>query len=418
MLEAAYLRTDDDLKDENLKLMIKLQSLKLVAEEFHLSLFERLKLEGYSQSFEFLQDELKLLAGELKGLDTAFGEFNVNFVQGREIFEQVGTSIAVARNQFDFIRSMSEMKSSELDRIEKNSQESGQHRELQELARMARETAKYQQEQAGKFADEIRRCIGDASSSLEQLSGLIDGYRDLQADRESDVLELDYDGIRLKLEGLIEEAYEQKAILDVESEEIQSLIGKLNAFEIPEELLTSSDALAQGNDRIVMQTNEKSILIKREIEDLKARIASFVRDSSFRSVTDAQLQLNTAVLKQKDINYLLEIAERTRNKSDVALRGTEAIFANATKILEALRQSDQLIREGKKSVAEAVGLRDEIEGTIVKSQEANRELHGRLHEMDNQLENVKIMTDESMKIMKHATMVSYFIKTKGFGFPI
>ena len=89
MLEAAFLRTDEDLRDENLKLMVKLQSLKLLAEQLHLSIFAGLQPGGYSDSFKYLQGELQSLAHELKRLDEAFEKFDLKFKEGQEVFEQV-----------------------------------------------------------------------------------------------------------------------------------------------------------------------------------------------------------------------------------------------------------------------------------------------------------------------------------------
>ncbi len=305
---------------------------------------------------------------------------------------------------------MNEIKAAELERIEKNTQESDQHLELQMLAKKARETAKLQEREANTFAAEIKRSIGEARSSSKQLSELLVGYEKMQVDKDREMLELDYDAIKVKLEGLIEEAYEQKAILDEKSDEMKTLIIKLNGFEIPDEIQTSSDTLTEDNDLIVGGMNEKSISIRREIEELKVKVASFVRESSFRSVADAQLQLKTAVLKQRDVDYLLEMAEKTSNKSDSALGAIGTIYENATRIYQALKKSDELIRNGKKNVAEAVKLKGGIEANFVKSQEANRDLYSRLHDMGNQLENVKLMTDESVKIMRHASLVSLIEK--------
>jgi hypothetical protein len=64
----------------------------------------------------------------------------------------------------------------------------------------------------------------------------------------------------------------------------------------------------------------------------------------------AQTQLNTAKMRQKDIDYLHNIAEKARSSSESASNMANEVFANASKILETLENFDEIVAKGKEKL--------------------------------------------------------------------
>jgi len=145
--------------------------------------------------------------------------------------------------------------------------------------------------------------------------------------------------------------------------------------------------------------------MKIDVEELKEKINKFVEGDSMRSTIAAQSQLSSATIKQKDIDYLLEVMLQTKANSEYGVKTATEVYENATKIYEALKSSDQLVLNGKQKVAESQKLVPLIEENLLGSEEANKILQKKLYDLENQIEHVKFLSGESLKNMKYATSV-------------
>ncbi len=261
MLEASLNRDDIEIKDENMKLIMKLQSLKLLAEQVHRDLFKSLRPGGYSESIMFLRDEIRAIGDELKSFDKLYEQFGVKFEQGRELYELIDNSMAIASNQFSFIQKMNEIKANELSEYERSVQGSEQHLELQDLAKKAREMSSAQEKASVEMKEAVSRHISEGRSALERLDGIVKGYDRLETEKELNILELDYEDIKEKLDGMVEEARVQKAVLDERSREANLLIEKLDKFVIPKETLSVSDTLVEENHKIIDNINKQVLSV-------------------------------------------------------------------------------------------------------------------------------------------------------------
>jgi len=77
--------------------------------------------------------------------------------------------------------------------------------------------------------------------------------------------------------------------------------------------------------------------MKIDVEELKEKINKFVEGDSMRSTIAAQSQLSSATIKQKDIDYLLEVMLQTKANSEYGVKTATEVYENATKIYEALK---------------------------------------------------------------------------------
>lgn len=96
----------------------------------------------------------------------------------------------------------------------------------------------------------------------------------------------------------------------------------------------------------------------------------------------------------------------------MAIDRTREIFENATQIYEALQRSDELVRAGKEKVAAAENLKPFIQESLDEGEAHSFKLKRSLEELNQQIENVKFVSDESVKIMKHTTSTFQIIENK------
>jgi len=205
----------------------------------------------------FLRDEIRALADDLKSVDKLYEQFGVKFEQGKELYEIIENSMATASNQFSFIQKMNEIKASELSDYEKNVQSSEQHLELQILAKKAREISSSQEKVSNDMKQAVSKYISESKRILDTLEKIVKGYNRQETEKELNILELDYEEIKSRLDGMVEEAKIQKTLLDERSQEATVLIEKLDKFVIPKETIAVSEALMEENHKIIDRINKE-----------------------------------------------------------------------------------------------------------------------------------------------------------------
>jgi len=106
----------------------------------------------------------------------------------------------------------------------------------------------------------------------------------------------------------------------------------------------------------------------------------------------AQTQLNTAKLRQKDIDYLYNIAEKARNNSESASKMANEVFANASKILQTLENFDEIVSKGKQKLDGVESAKNLTQANLDQVQEALRDFDQKLFDLNSKIEDIKSIT--------------------------
>ena len=119
----------------------------------------------------------------------------------------------------------------------------------------------------------------------------------------------------------------------------------------------------------------------------------------------------------KDIDHLSQLADRLKNQSETATTLAQAVFKNATNILETLEKFDQFVADGKEKMRKAEGLRTLTEENIKNSQTSLRHVQDKLRSLNAHLEDLKRITTKSNSILNDANnvmikFISHFIILK------
>lgn len=256
MIESNMKRDEETIKEENIQLIMKLNSLKLLVEELFKNVFSGLKL-GYADSINYLSDEIKEFSKEINKISKLNDVFQAKFLSGKEKYRKIDNSLSIAKNQFSYIENMNKLKKQELDKIKKNTQGSDHHVELQKLAKSARETADFQQETAKELQDKASKYISDAASTLSHLNDIMNGYERIEREKNLNMLELDYSIVRSRVDSLVDEAQTEKNRLDESVEKIEVFTEKLAEFKIPEEIYYTSEKMTNDNLKIARDIDSK-----------------------------------------------------------------------------------------------------------------------------------------------------------------
>ena len=149
--------------------------------------------------------------------------------------------------------------------------------------------------------------------------------------------------------------------------------------------------------------------MRNEIDLLKVKIDKFSNEDIANSIADAQSQLNHSNIKQKDLVFLQAVAQQTKNQSEWAAKQANEIFNNASNIYETLKQSDQLIVDGKKKMLDAAALKPLIEEHLNSNSLLVQQLNTKIYDLNGQIKRSMLIAAESTKLMKQANSVCYFI---------
>lgn len=405
---AANLPENYEEKDESLELIEKLKSLKLLVEDLHMKLFVRGKLKpGYKESVTFLQSEVKKIADNVKSADQTFDQLNINYKQVEKLFKKLNSSVYLAQTQLDFISIKNQEKKQQLEAIKNEKLNQDHDVRLQNLAKNAREAADQHYQIAHSASELFQKYLNDARKALQQLKDISALQERLEEERQANILMINYEQIKNQTTSLVQEALAQKVVLDQSVKDAKDLIKKLNDFKVPEE--STNDSWLNSNKKEADQINKKYNSMKKEINDLKLKFSQLSNTDSLRSIGSAQTYLNEAKIKQKDIDYLLNIAEKTRNQSDSASSLAKQIFENATKIFETLKRFDQLILEGSEKMRKALDLKPLIDDNLFQSEALANKFNKQLRVLNDQIENVKIVSTTSSVMIENVNNVIEFL---------
>ena len=100
------------------------------------------------------------------------------------------------------------------------------------------------------------------------------------------------------------------------------------------------------------------------------------------------------------------MAQQTKNQSELAAKQANEIFMNATNIYETLKQSDQLIIDGKKKMQDAAALKPLIEENFNSNSILFQQLNTKIYDLNGQIKRSMLIAAESSKLMKQANSVS------------
>lgn len=387
--------------DESVQLQNKLNTLRVLIEELHENFFEKQYLKPtYRESISHLQSELKRINEAIKNTDQLFDQFNVIFKQAESLYNQANQSVFQIQTQLNFIDRSNDERLNKLDSIKQSRLDHEQNIKLQNLAKQARETAEKQKQIAQNASQELQKVLDDAQLTFRKIDEVLLKYEQLETEDPS----LNYKELREATNVLIGEANEQKIILDKSSQEINDLIKKVKEFKIPDE--NESEAENQNLKNTIGALNTNSSTLRKKIDDLKAKFEQFANVDSLNTIGEAQTKLNSAQIKQKDIEHLYILAERTRNETDKANKLAKEVHENATNILNTLEKFDELITSGKEKVANAEKLKPEIEENIKTSQNLAVELNGQLSSLNAKLNDIKSISSKSQNILIDANKVT------------
>ena len=102
---------------------------------------------------------------------------------------------------------------------------------------------------------------------------------------------------------------------------------------------------------------------------------------------------------------MTQLADRLKNQSETATTLAQAVFKNATNILETLEKFDQSVADGKEKMRKAEGLRTLTEENIKNSQASLRQVQDKLRSLNAHLEDLKRITTKSNSILNDANNV-------------
>lgn len=113
------------------------------------------------------------------------------------------------------------------------------------------------------------------------------------------------------------------------------------------------------------------------------------------------------LFKKKDIDYLFNLAERTRNETEKANALAKEVYQNATNILETLEKFDELISAGKEKVKQSESLKPIIEENIQNSKKLMNEVNSQLDNLNLKLNEIKSISTKSVNVLAEANAVSW-----------
>ena len=102
---------------------------------------------------------------------------------------------------------------------------------------------------------------------------------------------------------------------------------------------------------------------------------------------------------------MINIADRTKNQSNIANKLAKQIFENASKIFDTLKRFDQLILEGNEKMRKAVDLKPKIETNLADNEIFSKKIVKALKSLNEQLEKVKIASSKSTFILQNVNSV-------------
>ncbi|CAF0707486.1 unnamed protein product [Brachionus calyciflorus] len=384
--------------DQNLILQETLEKLRKAIDRLHSSLFKNLR-PSYKDSVNYLQSEVKRISEAIKSTDQLFDEFNFSFKKAEKVYNQTSSLVFQAQSQLNFIQIRSDEQIEKIELIKKNRIDNDLNERLQQMAKQTREAADLQMEQAKELREDVSTNILEAQKALREIQNTLVKYEYLEQDKRLDNFE-DLSSLKIAAKNLIKEAEEQKNILDQDIIEANKIILRIKNFKIPNENNFESDNIESIN--FVNDINLKANSLKKEIENLRAKFEQFSNIDSLSIVGNAQTQLNKAHVKQKDIDFLYDFAERVRQQADSAQNITKELFSNASKILETLGKFDQLILSGKENLEKAESLQNETENNIKMSNELYVTLNTKLNNLIEKLDQVKKTSLETESKIRHA----------------
>ena len=256
MIASGLTSTDESMRDENAKLNIKLQSLKLLAKQLHDDIYEANHLKSnYEDSFVFLRGQLDAISKEVKIVDAKFEQFNAVFMEGEYTVSLISSLIETGKNQLSFIHEKNQIKSDQLDVIKAQVQEHNQNENLQTVAKQSREAADFQQHQVDEVTSVLDNSLSDARHSIDNLNKLANA---LEKEKAFKSLQIDYEKSLNDANSLMVEARTQKILLDKQIDEAEQSIQKLAEFKIPEVNFQMSDEIIDKN-RIIIDTIDAQV---------------------------------------------------------------------------------------------------------------------------------------------------------------
>lgn len=245
-----------EAKDENVELIEKLKSLKLLVEDLHKKVFfKRVLKSNYKESVNHLQSEVKKIADSVKNTDHSFDHFSLNYKQVEKLFKKLNSSIYLAQTQLDFISSKNKEKKNQLEMIKNERLNQDHNIRLQNMAKQARESSSQHNEIANEFVVRFENYLKDANRALQQIKEIHTLQERLDEERQANVLLISYEQIRNNTDKLIQEALDQKKILDKAVVNANELISKLNEFKVPDE--SQNDEWVSANKNAVERINKK-----------------------------------------------------------------------------------------------------------------------------------------------------------------
>lgn len=388
------------------ELIQRLKSVKLLIEDFHIKLYVKRQLKSnYKESVLYLQNEVKKLGENLKSADNSFDQFNLQYKQLEKLFRKLNSSIYLAQTQLEFIHSKNKEKREQFETIKTERFNHDHNIKLQELSKQARETSQQQAHLVNLESLKFQKYLNDARKALQQLKDMSVWHERVDEEKQANILRnINYELIRNQSVNLVRESNEQKEILEVNIRESKELIKKLNAFKIPD--IDNWEKLNKNNSDSIQN---KYIMMKNEIDNLKLKFDQFSNVDSSRSISMAQSHLSNAKIKQNDIDYLFSLAEKTRNESNEANELTKQIFENATIILNTLKTFDQLILEGKEKMSKSLRLKPLIENKLeLANTEANK-FEKKIEYLNELIDSIKKISSQSTICLQNLNYVNFFI---------
>jgi len=391
------------LSNQNLELQKKLSVLQKSIGDLHDSLYSKNDLKSsYKDSVTHLNSELKRISEAVKSTDQSFEQFNLVFRKAEKLYNDANGSINKANTQVNFIAKKNVEQNGQIEAVIQGRLDYEQNDRLPNLAKQSRETAEKQKETAQNASNEIKKSIQDAHSAFKDLQELLFKYENIDDDRKEDKYTFPYEELKNKAEHLAVEALSQKELLEQNVKEADMFIERMKKFKIPEKSLSNTESQIVETEKFVKEINSKTASIKTDIEELKSKFEKFTNVDSISSIGSAQTQLNSAKIKQKDIDYLMQLAERIKNQSDSATTLANEVYQNASTISNALEKFDQLVSDGKDKLKQADSLKSLTEINIKDGRDKLRLTQEKLQSLNKNLDELKRMSSRSSNVLTDA----------------
>lgn len=391
------------LTNQNMELQKKLNALQKSIGKLHDSLYSKNELKSnYRDSVAYLNSELKRINEAVKSTDQSFEQFNLVFRKAEKLYNEVNVSVDKANTQVNFIGKKNAEQNKQIDVVVQGRIDYEQNDRLPNLAKQSREAAEKQKETAQSISNELKKSIQAAHAAFKDLQELLIRYKSLDDDRKGEIFTFPYDELKNSADNLAMDALNQKVELEKSVKDYNLLIDKIKNFKIPEARLKDAEAQTEETEKFVKEISSKSSAIKTKVEDLKNKFETFINADSLSSIGSAQTQLNSAKIKQKDLDYLFQLAERIRNQSNSATNLANEVYNNATTISNTLEKFDQLVSDGKDKLKQAEGLKSLTEINIKDSRDKLRMTQEKLRNLNNNLEELKRTSSKSNSILNEA----------------